>query len=297
MSANAETTTEPAAAGVDPLDPVAAPFGAFSPSEQLQAARRIAIAGKGPTFVQRWLYKTFSHFTKKRGLIVDLEYLEARFRLFVDENGQDRWVFRRGHHPEEEELLGFADYAGRDIVFLDIGANNGYFAVSAGKRISAGSRILSFEPHPRTFRKLQMHLAFNEIRQVEPLNLALGPEETTMTLHASSSADGCNSLVGGGPGVPVPVRPLVDVLRERSIERVDLLKIDVEGFEDQVLFPFFENAPQSLWPQKVIIEKTNQATSWRRDCIALMTERGYRISKQTMDNAWLSRAEDASNPN
>lgn len=281
---------EKAAIAVDPLDPVAAPFGTFSPSERLLAARRLATSDRPPHFIQRWLYKGFSHFTKQRGLILDLDYLGGKFRLFVDENGQDRWVFRRGHHPEEEELLGFSAYAGKDIVFLDIGANNGYFAVSAGHRIGKGSRILSFEPHPRTFRKLMLHLAFNDAPQVEPLNLALGPEETTMTLHASATADGCNTLVGdGADGVPVPVRPLTDVLAERGIERVDLLKIDVEGFEDHVLFPFFENAPASLWPERVIIEKTNQQRSWRRDCLGLMTERGYRIDRQTMDNAWLSR--------
>ena len=286
QTAMASATASPG----DPLDPAAAPFGAYRPSDRLLAARRIATSRTAPHFVKRWLYKSFSHFTKKRGLILDLEYLGGKFRLFVDENGQDRWVFRRGRHPEEEELLGFSAYAGRDIVFLDIGANNGYFAVSAANRIGKGSRILSFEPHPRTFRKLSLHLAFNQASQVEPLNLALGPEETTMLLRASPTADGCNTLVGDGPdGVPVPVRPLTDVLAEREIERIDLLKIDVEGFEDQVLFPFFETAAPSLWPERVIIEKTLQERNWGRDCISLMTERGYRIERQTMDNAWLSR--------
>lgn len=288
MSQAATTATSNVAA--DPLDPSASPFGSFAPPARLMRLRALAINPHAPNFVRRQLRKVLAHLSKKRGIVLDMDYLGRHFRLYLDENGQDRWVFRRGRHPEEDELKLFDRFAGRDWVFLDIGANNGYFAVMAGTRLGAGAKILSFEPHPTTFRKLLAALSFNNVRSVEPINTALGPEDAVMTLRVADAADGCNTLVGGsGAGVDVQVTPLASVLAARGIEKVDLLKIDVEGFEDQVLAPFFAAAPDSLWPDRVIIERTNRDRSWREDCFALLAARGYRIVNETMDNAWLVR--------
>lgn len=271
-------------------DPLSAPFGAFAPPPMLARLRAIVVSSRGPYFLKRWLYKLFTHFTKKRGIIIDTEYLGGKFRLFIDENGQDRWVFRRGYHPEHEEFLIFEEHANTGCVFIDIGANNGYFAVLSAIRLGPDARILSFEPHPRTFEKLKMNLAFNQVDTVEAINCALGPSDSIMTLRVSNAADGCNSLAGGdGDGVGVKVTPLVSALAARSIDRVDILKIDVEGFEDEVLFPFFETAPEALWPSRIIIEKTNKDAIWRRDCFELLKRCGYVVTHETLDNAWLSR--------
>lgn len=248
------------------------------------------INAPGPYFLKRWLYKIFTHFTKKRGLIIDTEYLGGKFRLFIDENGQDRWVFRRGYHPEHEEFSIFEKHANTGCVFVDIGANNGYFAVLSAIRLGPDARVLSFEPHSRTFEKLKMNLAFNEIETVEPINCALGPSDSVMKPRVSNVADGCNTLAGGeGDGIDVKVTPLTSALTARSIDRIDILKIDVEGFEDEVLFPFFEAAPNTLWPTRIIIEKTNKESIWRRDCFELLAQCEYVVTHETLDNAWLSR--------
>lgn len=275
---------------LDPLDLASAPWGAYQPSQRLQRLRALVIAERGPSFVRRWLYKSFTHLTKQRQWIIDLEYLGARRRLFIDENGQDRHVFRRGRHPEEEELLSFAAYRDKKAVFVDIGGNNGYFAVAAARALGPGARILSFEPHPRTYRKLLLHLALNDARTVEAVNAGLGPEETVMTLHEAENADGRNSFMrGGDDGIEVPVTPLLTALETRGIDRIDLLKIDVEGFEDQVLAPFFATAPPSLWPGRVFMEVTNRDRSWSVDLLPLMAELGYRTVKETADNVWFER--------
>ena len=56
-------------------------------------------------------------------------------------------------------------------------------------------------------------------------------------------------------------RPLLEVLIQESITRIDALKIDVEGAEERILIPFFNEAEKSLWPKLLIIEDAR--TSWR----------------------------------
>ncbi len=43
------------------------------------------------------------------------------------------------------------------------------------------------------------------------------------------------------------------------------MKIDIEGFEDQALFPFFDEAPEKLWPRCIVIEPNSK--SWKRDIL------------------------------
>ena len=55
-------------------------------------------------------------------------------------------------------------------------------------------------------------------------------------------------LVGlDASSVTVEAKPLTQVLAEQGVDRIDALKIDVEGVEDRILLPFFKSAPESLF--------------------------------------------------
>ena len=52
----------------------------------------------------------------------------------------------------------------------------------------------------------------------------------------------------------MPSLRLQRILADAAVDHVDALKIDIEGFEDRVLTPFFKDAPQGLWPRAIVIE-------------------------------------------
>ncbi len=72
----------------------------------------------------------------------------------------------------------------------------------------------------------------------------------------------------------MPCDTLLNVAAAEGLIHIDAIKIDVEGFEDRVLVPFFESAPESLWPRIVIIEHI-MPDIWQTNCIDLLTSRGY----------------------
>ncbi|MEO8421575.1 MAG: FkbM family methyltransferase, partial [Hyphomicrobium sp.] len=166
--------------------------------------------------------------------------------------------------------------------FIDVGANVGTYTIFVGKLVGPGSRILAIEPQPEALERLRENLELNEINaQIAPF--AVGDTEGDADFAVDSKNIGFTSinLQRRGRGerhiIRLPVRRLIDLVREAGFERIDAMKVDIEGAEDIALLPFFEEAPQALWPRLLIVE-SNRA-EWRRDCVALLEGRGYRSRK------------------
>jgi FkbM family methyltransferase len=118
-------------------------------------------------------------------------------------------------------------------LFIDAGANVGVYTVLASG--VAGGRTVSIEPIPLTYAKLAANIRINDITdRVLSYNIGLG--RTNDTLRFTADLDTRNHVVSdsslGSPTIEVPVRPLDEVLRG---EAPTLIKIDVEGWESEVL--------------------------------------------------------------
>lgn len=86
---------------------------------------------------------------------------------------------------------------------------------------------------------------------------------------------GSNSLLALGDSMRVAVRPLADILADADVPGVDLLKVDVEEFEDRVLCPFIRDASPRLLPAAIILEHCSRA-DWQEDLMGELARAGYR---------------------
>ena len=86
----------------------------------------------------------------------------------------------------------------------------------------------------------------------------------------------------------VPKKMNEVTLKNQNITKIDALKIDIEGFEDRALFPFFDEAPKSLWPTCIVIEPNS--TSWEKDILSRLETLGYVRTGKTRGNVILNRA-------
>ena len=124
-------------------------------------------------------------------------------------------------------------------VFVDVGGNKGDFSLIAAKAMGDHGSVLCVEPEPANVAWIRRSAKRNRYRCIDVVAVALADREGTATLHLGVKS-GWHSLLRTD-GVPttgelvVPTRTLDDVLAERGIDRVDVIKIDVEGAEDQVL--------------------------------------------------------------
>ncbi len=117
--------------------------------------------------------------------------------------------------------------------------------------------FLSFEPNPQLQRLLDESIKYNRTKNITLHRFALGQEENVLELKYRNNHSGGASLVnkyeGNAVKVKVPIRPLSTVLSELGITKIRLVKIDVEGFEPQVLRGAYE-AFAANPPDAIIIE-------------------------------------------
>lgn len=125
-------------------------------------------------------------------------------------------------------------------VFVDCGANIGAFSLAAALRVGREGRVIAFEPDPRSHSLLEQNLRrHNVVERVELRSEGVGDVAGRSPFHLYE-----NDLLSGFGTEPEQFTPgeivattLVDVvpLTAAVEQRVDMIKIDVEGFESSVL--------------------------------------------------------------
>lgn len=155
-----------------------------------------------------------------------------------EDKGLESGIYYHGTYER-----GFLDFLKKNLkngdVFFDVGANIGLVSLFAGKLVGENGKVFSFEPHPEVYNDLQENIRINSFKNILSFNIGLGNENKKMTLFSNLNVNrGASSLIQ--PSDPsgefkVVVKKLDDFLEENLIKRVDFVKIDVEGFELEVL--------------------------------------------------------------
>ena len=204
---------------------------------------------------------------------------EIKALLSPKRYAREEYAFCKDHMPRE------------DGVFLDIGGNAGVFSLFVASLMQSGTLICA-EPQPFQFDRLKTNFALNPDLAAR-LRVHLHPAAVggdapgTLTISTPKNAGQASARVqAGDPTIEVPVVPMLDLLQQGGAKKLDLLKIDVEGFEDGILFPFFKTAPKSLYPRARVMEACH-SHRWERDCEALLLEHGYKIVHKDRTNMML----------
>lgn len=208
---------------------------------------------------------------------------------------EGRLLFMPSSWDRRERAL-VARVARPGTVMVDVGANFGAYTWWLLHLLGKDCRVLALEPEPRLHRRLRFNLSTNGFDNVAVAAVAAGDREGRATLHIHGDNRGQNTLAapdaGHGPGaggqrVEVPVRPLADVVVEAGLERVDIMKVDIEGLEPPVLKRYFVDAPAPLWPRMLLCEFRD--TEAYADLTRVLEERGYRLRARTSLNMILVR--------
>ena len=170
--------------------------------------------------------------------------------------------------------------------FVDIGANFGFFTLAAARR---QARTLAIEPNPVLFERLTANLGLNALDGVLTRQVACGAREGAARLAHARDMGGGHISEGDEPGgYDVPMRPLAALVAEAGFAAIDLLKIDIEGYEDRVLIPFLRQAPEALRPASILTEHSSRHL-WTDDLMAELAAGGYRVAAKSRGNLWLRR--------
>jgi FkbM family methyltransferase len=142
-----------------------------------------------------------------------------------------------GDYGDDSHLFHWLDSQIRPgDVLWDIGANVGYFALYFARPPHRLKAIHSFEPNPRALRTLQSLFANHPCVSVHPVGLGEHDQQLPMSVAVEGSQLGSlvRTIEGAGT-MMVTIRRGDDYQRETGIPAPNIIKIDVEGFEPQVM--------------------------------------------------------------
>ena len=149
------------------------------------------------------------------------------------------------------------------------------FSLYAAREIGPTGRVISVEPNPILVSQLRFNVAANGVNNVTIIEAALGEASEARSLRVSASNYGGATIASGTSGIPVRMLTMAAAMQTAEVRCIDVLKIDIEGYEDRALLPYLHSAVRAAWPKRVFIE-TVHAISWRTDCIAALRSAGYR---------------------
>jgi FkbM family methyltransferase len=142
---------------------------------------------------------------------------------------------------ENTELSFVEHFLRPGMTVLDIGAHHGFYTLLASRKVGSQGKVIAVEASQREREKLHQHLRINGCKNVSVEAFALGEERGTADLYLVGGGEtGCNSLrppdvTQPTVRIPVPVETLDRILQNHKIDRVDFIKMDVEGAELSVL--------------------------------------------------------------
>lgn len=215
---------------------------------------------------------------KSRTDPLDLVVLGQKMRLYAANNACEKRLIFSPQRFDPEELQYLDEILKPPFTFVDIGANVGAYSVFAGRRADPSCRLLAFEPHPEVRERLQYNLRANDVHAVEIFDIALSDQEGTIAFNAHTGNIGQSTILSADDPetrqtLSVATRPLLSVLNDAGVTRIDVLKIDIEGAEETVLHPFFENAPETLRPRTILLEPNS--ADWSFDLTAYLQVLDY----------------------
>ena len=235
-------------------------------------------------------------------------FAARKTRIFSDSN-DIQWEIDPRNALDAELALGngYGDYFLRVLqkveqvngAAIDVGANAGYWTLPLSKRFD---KVMSLEPDPQNFQKLSRNLELN-LRlgeKVTALNIAAGSEHGELSLSVRRSIDddghlntGMSSFLASTDVVEttqVQVQTLDSLVSSLQLKDVKLIKIDVEGFEYNVLVgasTTLENQkPLVHWEASFVIE-TQIGNGYIKECFEFLEKMGYEHYAITADNTFL----------
>jgi FkbM family methyltransferase len=186
-----------------------------------------------------------------------------------------------------DSSFGVLNYVSEGDAILDIGGNIGQTAMMMADKAKSGGRVFSFEPFPTTYEKFVNNLSLNPALQkiVSITNCAMGDAPAVLKMYRDCETNsGSNRILvdvsqNSGDLVEVPVLTVDKFVSDNGIQKIDFVKIDVEGFEMNVLKGAVETLKKYL--PALFIELNDKSLQYQgssaAELVGFLKNLGYKI--------------------
>jgi FkbM family methyltransferase len=142
------------------------------------------------------------------------------------------WYFYFGFKEKEHEYL-YREINVDDII-LDVGSNIGLVAVQMSA-IAEKGEVHAFEPFSKNHARLMEHISMNNIKNIIPNNLGMSDKSETVAMSSPNEENSGMTRVDPDADGDLPLTTIDDYCKRAGIQKLDLIKMDIEGYEAKAL--------------------------------------------------------------
>lgn len=185
-----------------------------------------------PTFLK----KRYALLVFKNKTLINIP--TGNFDIYVDPKNGHTDVMLYINKSRDKEVTDVMDiYLQEGSVFVDIGANIGYETLWGAKIVGDQGKVVSFEPVPIIASQLSESVIHNKLTNVTLVKKGVSDVAEKVTIFLNDKDAGSSSILNNQPNAKeftIETITLDEALKDT--EKIDLIKIDVEGYEPQVLY-------------------------------------------------------------
>ncbi len=169
--------------------------------------------------------------------------------------------------------------------FVDLGACIGCYTLVGAKLVGEQGRVVAVEAVPENYEILGRNIKLNKLNNVSAMNVGVLDSNRKHRISVSIRKNdkrfkrGLNSFLRTYPQYrDVECYTLYSLMKRLAINRIDSLKIDIEGLEFRVLNTFFREAKESITlPRFIILEQSPKFVGLEGNAVRLLLYNGYQI--------------------
>jgi FkbM family methyltransferase len=172
-------------------------------------------------------------------------------------------------------------------VVLDIGAGFGTEALPFSTMVGDSGKVIAVEAHPATFGKLERVCRLNNLRNVEAIHAAVMDSNEPVTISDLEEESYIENKIGG-EGIEVPAVTIPDLVDKLGLDRIDFLKMNIEGAEVPALrgardvLPIVRHA--AIGCHDFMADQTGDESYRTSDLVrAMLVEAGFTITSRRDD--------------
>jgi FkbM family methyltransferase len=218
------------------------------------------------------------------GVKKNIQINGSNFQLHIDDWVQQNVFFLGEYEPAE--LKAIKPYLKEDSVFIDVGANFGWYSLFSSFVIGNQGKVIAFEPFPENFRRLSQNISLNPNRKIIAENLAVGQQKGSLDLFYNNQEQNLGMVsknaTPNSRKKNVPMIAFDDYVSDNKIDKIDFIKIDIEGAELQALMGMKE-VLRKLKP--VLLVEILKEQNDRNSILSFLSGLGYQQFYITNDGA------------
>ncbi len=201
-------------------------------------------------------------------------------------------------HAETTDAFLWGYKPGTGDVVVDCGAGVGTELLTFCRLVGPTGRVVAVEAHPRSYAKLQLFVELNDLSNVVTVQAAVCDSIGSVTISDLRNEQANTIVAVRGPGLEVPADTLEAILGRAGVDRVGLLKMNIEGAEERALGAFAQSGGLDR-VSNAVIACHDFAGGERRtlDVVrAVLEGAGFNVRMRDDPRAWIANYVYASRP-